>query len=69
MFRPCPVIVADEPTPSMVLFEATFVMLDSEIVPDTRITAAPDAFAAATNADAVVTVTGDALPPPVVPPP
>ncbi|GLY47073.1 hypothetical protein Lesp01_07290 [Lentzea sp. NBRC 102530] len=69
MFRPCPVIAEEEPTPSIVLFDATFVMLGNEMVPDTRITAALDDFAAATNADAVVTVIGEALPPPVVPPP
>ncbi|GAA0207683.1 hypothetical protein GCM10010492_01570 [Saccharothrix mutabilis subsp. mutabilis] len=69
MFRPCPAMVAVEPTPMIVLFDVTFAMLDSVIVPDTRITAALDDWTAETNAEVVETVTGVALPPPVVPPP
>ncbi|WP_347586440.1 hypothetical protein [Acrocarpospora sp. B8E8] len=44
-------------------------MPEQEIVPDTRITAAPVPEAALVRADALVTVVVAALPPPVVPPP
>src|SRR3712207_4495537 len=69
MFSPPPVIAAPEPTPIRVLFEATFCMPEIEIVPDTRMTAGLDDCMAEISADELVTVTGDALPPPVVPPP
>ena len=39
-FSPPPVMVAPEPTPMMVLLEATLFMPLSEIVPETRMTAA-----------------------------
>ncbi|MFJ6164512.1 hypothetical protein ACIQH6_05280 [Micromonospora orduensis] len=43
-------------------------MPEQEMVPDTRITAAPVAFSALVSAEALVTVVVAALPPPVVPP-
>ncbi|MFC7649452.1 hypothetical protein ACFQX6_60485 [Streptosporangium lutulentum] len=44
-------------------------MPEQEIVPDTRITAAPLAESALVSAEALLTVVDEALPPPVVPPP
>ncbi|GLH99100.1 hypothetical protein Pa4123_43750 [Phytohabitans aurantiacus] len=66
---PPPVIVAPLPTPMIVLLAATFCMPLIEIVPDTRMTREPLACMLLIRADAVVTVTGEALPPPLVPPP
>ncbi|MGC4746378.1 hypothetical protein ACLQ28_12025 [Micromonospora sp. DT201] len=43
-------------------------MPEQEMVPDTRITAAPVALRALVSAEALVTVVVAALPPPVVPP-
>src|SRR5688500_14170890 len=66
---PPPVMVALLPTPMIVLLAATFCMPLIEIVPDTRITREPLACMLLISADDVVTVTGEALPPPLVPPP
>ena len=52
--------------PQIVLFDPT--VATPEIRPDTWITAGVEPPAAALNADNEVTVTGLALPPPVVPP-
>lgn len=67
--RPPPVIPEPEPTPMTVLFDVTSFMPLTAIMPLTRITLAPLAFSAEVRADAVVTVTAEALPPPVVPAP
>ncbi len=68
MLKPQPEIVADEPTPRMLLLLPTLSMPEQLIVPDTRITAALDELTAERSADSLVTVVEEALPPPVVPP-
>src|SRR5688572_16580923 len=65
--NPQPEIVAPA-LPRIVLFDATRSMPEQEIVPDTRITDALLELSALDNADELVTVVLDALPPPVVPP-
>src|SRR5262245_29822205 len=69
MFSPPPVIAAPEPTPMIVLLAVTFCIPEIAIDPETRITAGLDDCMAEISADELVTVTGGALPPPVVPPP
>ncbi|GAB2775450.1 hypothetical protein GCM10027199_58200 [Amycolatopsis magusensis] len=64
---PPPVMVAPEPTPISVLFDFTSCMPLIEMVPLTRITAGLLDCIALISADELVTVTGEALPPPVVP--
>src|SRR5688572_17419230 len=68
MLSPHPAIVAPA-LPRMDLFDATRSMPEQEMVPETRITAGPDADSALVSAEALLTVVGEALPPPVVPPP
>src|SRR2546430_14778699 len=69
MSSPPPVMPEPEPTPMTVLLEATCCMPLTETMPLTRTTAGELDWMALIHADEVVTVTGVALPPPVVPAP
>jgi len=55
--------------PRMLLFEPTRIMPEHEIVPEMRMTAALVPETALVSEEALFTVTAEALPPPVVPPP
>ena len=68
MLNPQPTMVAPG-LPRIVLLEVTLSIPEQEIVPDTRMTAAPLADSALVSPEALLTGTVAALPPPVVPPP
>src|SRR5919197_1789563 len=66
--KPQPVSPEPEPTPRMVLSEATRTSAEQVKLPLTRMTFGPAAATAVLSWSSEVTVIGAALPPPVVPP-